>query len=343
MANSYFMGGTSAKGFQTKFSDIINKPGYFTYILKGGPGTGKSTLMKKVLKHFSDSDNDLYYCSSDISSLDAVVIHDQKAIVVDGTSPHIFNPVYPGISQTLVDLGSCWDRSKLINKEREILRCFKENAAYHRRAKCYVTALTGINDSIYDQASAALNLDELSRIAEELSSFLPDNSSPGSCNYQQLSAITSAGYFTERPSANVFALNDPYYAAGSIILGMLKNLLVKKGQDIVISECHMFSNPLTEHIYIPQRKLLISHVNPLNKLDYEISLDCTSFYSILNTEELCRSQDFALSLEKETAYSIGYALDIHDDLESYYIDALNFDSLNLLTEELIESISAQAV
>ena len=43
----YFLGGTSPSGFQSKFLEQIKAPGFYTYILKGGPGTGKSTLMKK--------------------------------------------------------------------------------------------------------------------------------------------------------------------------------------------------------------------------------------------------------------------------------------------------------
>ena len=48
----YFLGGTSPTGFRSKFIEQIKKPGYYTYILKGGPGTGKSTLMKKVAEAF---------------------------------------------------------------------------------------------------------------------------------------------------------------------------------------------------------------------------------------------------------------------------------------------------
>lgn len=44
----YFLGGTSPSGFQSKFLEQIKAPGFYTYILKGGPGTGKSTLMKKL-------------------------------------------------------------------------------------------------------------------------------------------------------------------------------------------------------------------------------------------------------------------------------------------------------
>ena len=47
----YFACGNTAKGFQNFFEsnlDDLQK----VYILKGGPGTGKSTLMKKIGKKY---------------------------------------------------------------------------------------------------------------------------------------------------------------------------------------------------------------------------------------------------------------------------------------------------
>lgn len=52
--------------------------------------------MKKIAGELSEIDEpELYYCSSDPDSLDAVVFRKIKAIIVDGTSPHVFEPDYP--------------------------------------------------------------------------------------------------------------------------------------------------------------------------------------------------------------------------------------------------------
>ena len=90
MQQSYFLGGVTAGGFRTRFSEQIQQPGFYTYILKGGPGTGKSTLMKRVAAAFDGEPISLYHCSSDESSLDAVVLEDRGVVIVDGTAPHVF-------------------------------------------------------------------------------------------------------------------------------------------------------------------------------------------------------------------------------------------------------------
>ena len=59
------------------------------YILKGGPGCGKSTLMGKIGDWAEEAGLETEYilCSGDPGSLDAVVIPALKAAVVDGTAP----------------------------------------------------------------------------------------------------------------------------------------------------------------------------------------------------------------------------------------------------------------
>lgn len=346
MISTYFLGGSSVLGFQTKFHEVIHTPGYFTYILKGGPGTGKSTLMKKIARHFEQGDVDLYYCSSDISSLDAVVIHDFGAVLVDGTAPHVFNADFPGIAQTLVDLGRYWDRSKLSDNEQEIRRCFFENARYHRRARSFISALSHVNGSMYAQAMDTADTEGVYRAAVSIADALPDTgSSAGRCQYKQLAAITSEGYKTQPlpKDCHITAIKDDWYAAGFLLLQELKELLLRKGYDIVVSECILFPENKTEHILVPSQKILFSAVHGLNKLNLRPGVECSAFYrSSTEMLELSHSMQAVLSLESEATYSIRKALLLHDELESHYIDTLCFEELDAVTQKIIEEIEGMA-
>ena len=59
-------------------------------ILKGGPGCGKSTFMRRVGAAMERAGERVVYinCSGDPDSLDGAIFLDRNAAIVDGTSPH---------------------------------------------------------------------------------------------------------------------------------------------------------------------------------------------------------------------------------------------------------------
>ena len=87
----YFLGANTAKGFFSVYEDFC-KPdsGNFLYVIKGGPGCGKSSFMKAIGRAAEDAGLDVEYvlCSGDPDSLDAVVFPALNTAIVDGTAPH---------------------------------------------------------------------------------------------------------------------------------------------------------------------------------------------------------------------------------------------------------------
>ena len=79
--------------------------------MKGGPGVGKSSFMKKIATEFADKgyDVEIFPCSSDPGSLDAVVIKKLGVVLIDATAPHIVDPKIPGAIDEIVNFGDFWD------------------------------------------------------------------------------------------------------------------------------------------------------------------------------------------------------------------------------------------
>ena len=87
----FFLGANTPQGFVSQFGQLNSGDlEWKTYIIKGGPGTGKSSMMKKIAQYAQTCCQhiELVPCSSDIHSLDAVLLHDYKIAFVDGTAPH---------------------------------------------------------------------------------------------------------------------------------------------------------------------------------------------------------------------------------------------------------------
>lgn len=64
------------------------------YFIKGRPGTGKSTFLKRFRKEAADRgfDTETYYCSFDPKSLDMVVVRELSLCIFDSTAPHEMFP-----------------------------------------------------------------------------------------------------------------------------------------------------------------------------------------------------------------------------------------------------------
>ncbi|MCR4442499.1 MAG: ATPase [Peptococcaceae bacterium] len=85
-----FPGNNTSEGFFSFFEHIIGPEAKRVFIIKGGPGTGKSTFMKNTGLDLVDRgyDVEFFYCSSDNDSLDAIAVPAVGAAIIDGTAPH---------------------------------------------------------------------------------------------------------------------------------------------------------------------------------------------------------------------------------------------------------------
>ena len=86
----YFLGGNTPSGFYSLYHQLSDPARMRAlYIIKSGPGSGKSTLMRRVERHAQAAglETQEVLCSGDPDSLDAVILPQLGAAVVDGTSP----------------------------------------------------------------------------------------------------------------------------------------------------------------------------------------------------------------------------------------------------------------
>ena len=137
---SYFAAANGFSGFRSYFNEIFNTKNYTrVFIIKGGPGTGKSTLMKRLINDFRKSATEIHaiYCSSDPSSLDGVVLEFGKIRLafLDGTAPHATDTVYPGAVDELVNLGEFWNEEKLISARSEIIEISEAKKNHYKNER----------------------------------------------------------------------------------------------------------------------------------------------------------------------------------------------------------------
>ena len=93
MVLRFFLGANSGEGFFSLYPQLCREEARRIFVIKSGPGSGKSTAMRTLAKALGDAQEEIL-CSSDPASLDGVVFPDLA--LLDGTAPHVTEPDFPG-------------------------------------------------------------------------------------------------------------------------------------------------------------------------------------------------------------------------------------------------------
>ena len=108
-SRQFFLGANTGAGFVSLYPAFAApEDGAFIWYIKGGPGNGKSTLMRRAAERAEEAGFavESILCSGDPDSLDGIYIPEKKLGYVDATSPHVQEPAVPGASGKYLDLGA---------------------------------------------------------------------------------------------------------------------------------------------------------------------------------------------------------------------------------------------
>ena len=108
MTQCYFLGANSREGFASLYRFFPGGKDDYLHVIKGGPGTGKSGFMRRIGQAAEAQGLDVHYvlCSGDPDSLDGVYLPALRQGWVDGTAPHVEEPVCFGVNGDYVNLGA---------------------------------------------------------------------------------------------------------------------------------------------------------------------------------------------------------------------------------------------
>lgn len=337
-----FPGGNTSKGFYSLYRYILGQDEARRIIcIKGGPGTGKSSLMKNISKHFADKGFDIehHHCSSDNNSLDGVVVKGLNVAILDGTSPHVVDPITPGAVDEVLNMGDCWneegfkkDKQNIIELNREIGKTFKHAYRFLGSARC-------IHDDWSNCNQEALNLSKLNKFKESIKDllFTKPVSNTGFDRHLFATAFTPNGIVTFIDSLiegyeNVYVLNGGPGSGKTDILQYISNEALKRGYFVEV-----FHDPFIperiEHIFIPQLSFAMVTSNEINQkqiLGQQIFMEDFANNSTLIKLKTQIEEDkvFFYDLTNKALSIISTAKKLHDDMELYYIKNMDFNKVN---------------
>ena len=160
----YFAAANSFDGFVSYFDKVFSATEFEkVYILKGGPGTGKSRFIKDVYEAFCEKNAKFegILCSSDPKSYDGLIIStdEKKICIIDGTAPHLTDPVYPGAIEKIINLGDSWNDSVLYSHRQQIIELINIKKYSYKSAYEYLSVAKHCTDFVFNSVKRAVLCD----------------------------------------------------------------------------------------------------------------------------------------------------------------------------------------
>ncbi len=344
-ARHFFPGGNTSQGFYSRFAHILPRNQVRRkIILKGGPGVGKSTLMRRVAEHLQGmhQEVEVFHCSSDPDSLDGIAAPDIGFVMIDGTAPHVVDPVLPGAEDGILNLGECL-REEQLEKSRRLIRDAMEEIA-----RCFLR--------VYDYLSAAAPLlygstrewrertpaGAMEALAQEISEKWL-TAGAGLTQERELfaEAYTPRGYMTFLPTLlqeRVACISAPWGLSPHPLLSKIRDAALNRGIPVLGLYNPLLPGELS-HLNLPSLQLSIV-TGPVDKPSETLNLqEALSLSQGLSREQAFNRNAHELLLQRAVE-SLKEAKARHDDLEKYYVAAMDFGRWEKALEKVKETVEA---
>lgn len=340
--DGFFASSNSGEGFKNYYYDVFGKAECI-YVIKGGPGTGKSRFMRDVAKYAvaRGFECENYYCSSDPASLDGLILTrgDRSIAVIDGTPPHAWEPQLPGAREQIINLGDFWDASVLAQHTEEIERINKVKNICWRRAYKWLEGCLDMYDIIRAYGEDLINERDVKAFVRAMLSGLPDGNGFGA----RTALIDSVGMMGRISSdalehcGTVYAVHDHFLTA-DILLRTLIDEAQRKKLKITVSYDPIDPRRV-DGVMVEGKQLsafVVKQTAPQNAEQIYMRELCSSADGAV-LDEVHRAERCCEKMLLGARSALSDVGNRHFELEQIYVSAMDFDAKQKFTEQFCAS------
>ena len=351
----YFLGANSPTGFYSLYHELSD-PNRMNalYILKGGPGCGKSSLMRRLARHAQAAglDAQLILCSGDPDSLDAVLLPEKGVAVVDGTAPHVVEAHCPGAVETYLDLSRFYDHDALQPIKEELLETVREYKGHYKQAYRCLGAAGELRRNLTEEADTKALRRRLCKRAGGIISreLKKGGQNTGHLEQRFLSAVTHKGVVSlwdtvSSQAERVYELADSHGMAHYLLSPILAAALAA-GHDAVACPDPMAPDRLA-HLILPGLSLAFVSSSgeqtwphrPYRRLRLDAMADPDERKA--SRPRLRFTRKVSDALMEEGIGNLARAKAAHDRLEALYNPHVDFEGVYTAADQLADRLLAQ--
>ena len=342
MKREFFAAANSGRGFVSFYHEIFgDKSIERRYLIKGGPGTGKSTFMKMLAQRARENGlcAEYYRCSSDPSSLDAVIIGGRVA-VIDATSPHCVEAELAGARDEIINLGEFWNSEGLGERLDEIRQLGEEKSKCYAKAYRFLSAAMQVDEVRRSIALEYADKEKMRRVAARFACRLKSGNGfkikTRLCNAIGMTGNARLDSY-EKMAQTTCVIRD-CYTLGSLFLAMLVDEARKKENCITVSYCPL--NPeYPDAIFFEESGISVVLLGQDDGVG-DIYINMKRFVEKgMPKQEYRESSRLFDALVLSAQSSLREAGEAHFALEKIYKDYMDFSS----ESKFLESFSANLI
>lgn len=356
---AFFAAANTCSGFKSYFNEIFLKNTQLdrVYILKGGPGVGKSTFMKRAAETAEKEHLtcEKFLCSSDPDSLDAIIIKEKRCAIVDGTLPHAYEPTLAGAREILIDLGRSWDTDGLSGEIGNISSLSQSKSAHYHACYRNLECKKVIDDCIHNLLIPHILYDKMQASASRTYASLFKGVKKGKSTVSKrlTNAFSCKGkvrlFSFENMSDYCIFLKVPYKGCriASLYLDEILDKALEYQTQIIISPSPENSD-LIDALYFPEISVSISlydeeQVAKCDKTGKRCKIiNCARF---IDSREFVRVRplrrfysNLSEDLQKKALDELSSAGKIHASLEEIYGKHTDYKTVSKISSQYLKMI-----
>lgn len=341
-----FASSHTTRGYYTFIPDLI-KDLERVYILKGAPGSGRSTFIRLVGEILSEQGLEVEFWISALDSItpDGVYIPQLNLAVVNGSLPASIDPRYPGVKEHLINLGEYWDQAAIEAQRQQIVELVDNIELSQQKAYDLLKELGRLKAEQRRINSRHINIEKIGQLVKQLGSEIVENRSGEKHYFAGVLTIDGWVDYVHELSHNCqkrYIFKGPPGSGKSMIIAELGRMVKDSGYFLEYYHCGLEIENL---VMVIIRNLQIALIEassadiPLKPWDVVVDLslymeghdDEYSQENAINGRDLENLLLKARQQLEKSSYN-------QQELKKIYAGSMDFTGLDKIRQDLIESI-----